>query len=106
MSDAGNDYDRGTGRTTAQILGLPKNAHFVWCNEVLHYPRRLCERLRRSDVTVVGPSWVLNGNWMGCELTGVLVDHAYEDRKNESRFWELFNGVKTRIRVNPNRQTD
>ena len=68
--------ERGTGRTSRQILEAPKGATFVWCSENLDYPKELSKILGRDDLRIVGPSWLDNIKFMGkCSVT---VDHAAE----------------------------
>jgi hypothetical protein len=69
--------ERGTGRTKAQMLDAPHKAIFVWCNGQLHYPRVLARHLGRTDLEIVSPEQIEHWqNFMGRELTGVVVDHA------------------------------
>lgn len=71
--------DRGTGRTTNQILYAPLNSVFVWCNERIDYPKDLARKLGRNDLKIVGTS-ILDHE--GQRLRGitndVILDHATE----------------------------
>jgi hypothetical protein len=75
--------DRGTGITTRQIRGAPREAVFVWCNGDVRYPQALAKTLGRSDLVVRPLSWLQPGNVMGRTFTGVVVDHAAEIGDNE-----------------------
>lgn len=69
------DGHRGTGRTTAQMEASPVNSVYVWVNHGLAYPRRLAERIGRTDLEIVGPDW-LEDRWRGRRLSGLVIDHA------------------------------
>jgi hypothetical protein len=69
-----NYKKRGSGRTTKQMHEAPKNSVFVWANADLHYPKKLAEKLGRTDLKIVGPNWLLNG-WRGVQLSGLVIDH-------------------------------
>jgi len=75
--------DRGTGITTRQILGAPREAVFVWCNGHVIYPQALAKTLGRSDLEVRPLSWLQLRNVMGRTFTGVVVDHGAEIGDNE-----------------------
>jgi hypothetical protein len=64
---------RQSGRTTRQMQGAPKRSVFVWCNGQLDYPKSLAQRLGRSDLAIVGPSWLSSG--AGRRFPGVVLDH-------------------------------
>lgn len=66
---------RGTGRTSRQMLEAPIGAAFLWVHDQLHYPRELARHLGRTDLRIVGPSWLQNG-WRGLRLPALVVDHA------------------------------
>ena len=68
--------DRGSGRTSEQMLADPQWAVFVWCNEQLIYPRQLAKRLHRRDLRIVGPSWLEDEGWRGSSFSAVVLDHA------------------------------
>lgn len=71
------DDDRGTGRTTRQMLAAPHGAVFVWCNNgSAGYARDLAQKHGRDDLKVVTPQWLEDGKWQGHRLTGLIVDHA------------------------------
>jgi len=67
---------RGTGRTAKQMLGAPKGAVFIWCNQVLHYPRMLARKHGRSDLLIVAPSWLMDARYCGKEFKAIIPDHA------------------------------
>lgn len=90
-----NDPDRGTGRTTRQMLDAPREAIFVSCHaSVTGYDRKLARELGREDLRIVEPSWLDHG-WYGKVLTGIVVDHAAHLTDKEQ---ELLRGAITRIR--------
>lgn len=45
--------DRQTGRTSRQMKDAPQGAVYVWCNNVLRYPKDLANRLGRTDLKVI-----------------------------------------------------
>jgi hypothetical protein len=47
-----------TGRTTKQMLKAPQRAIYVWPNHDLEYPKQLAKTLNRTDLIIVGPSWL------------------------------------------------
>ena len=67
------DPQRGTGRTTRQMLAAPLSAHFIWHNNELSVPKELARFLGREDLRIVGPSWL--DNCRGLRPTGVVLDH-------------------------------
>jgi len=69
--------ERGTGRTTRQMLTAARGSIFVWCNDVLHYPRELARFLGREDLTIVGASSIRDSSLRG---TCVVVDHWISER--------------------------
>ena len=68
--------DRQTGETTRQMEAAPQGAVFVWCNRHLDYPGALAKKLGRSDLEIVGPSWLDGNAWRARRLSGLIVDHA------------------------------
>lgn len=72
------ETDRGSGITTRQMREAPQGAVYLWCNNHLSYPRELARHLGRTDLRIVGPSWLENG-WIGGGTylrRGFVVDHA------------------------------
>lgn len=70
--------ERGTGRTTAQMLAASNGACFVWCNGTsLAYARSLAEFLGRADLHVVSPIWAFEGPGLRGTRNEVVVDHAF-----------------------------
>lgn len=89
------DSDRGTGRTTRQMLEAPREAVFVSCHaRTTDYDRLLARKIGREDLRIVEPSWLDHG-WYGKVLTGIVVDHAAHLTEKEQ---ELLRGAITRIR--------
>jgi hypothetical protein len=70
------EMPRGDGQTTRQMQASPQDAVFVWCNDILDYPRRLARKVGRTDLQIVGPNWLDDEKWRGLELTGLIIDHA------------------------------
>ena len=74
--------DRGTGRTTNQMLAAPKGAMFVsCCTGAMNHDRDLARKIGRSDLYIVGPDIFNNDGerLRGKELTGFVVDHAMSE---------------------------
>ena len=91
--------DRGTGRTTRQMIAAPKDAIYVWVNGNLAYPRGVAERAARKDLKIVSPGWITNQFWRGLELTGIVIDHAvHEHYGHESILWRYIEQAYTQIR--------
>lgn len=55
-----HDPERGTGRTSRQLRFAPHGAVFVWCNDVLDYPKTLAKAhwIDRPDLVIIGPSQI------------------------------------------------
>jgi hypothetical protein len=66
---------RGSGRTTQQLQAAARGSVFIWCSRDTHYPKMLAEKIGRSDLIIVGPSWLEHG-WIGVEISGLTIDHA------------------------------
>jgi hypothetical protein len=73
------DQDRGTGRTTKQIMAAPYGAIYVWpVSHNVNYFNNLCMCWRRQDLQVRFPSAL---DYIGelCStpvLTGIVIDHG------------------------------
>lgn len=78
--------ERQTGKTTAQLKALPKNAIFIWCSNDVHYPNTLLRMMGRSDIRVY-PRSVLNDP---IPLRGIRYDHIEADH------WIHENGMTIR----------
>lgn len=69
--------DRQTGRTTRQLKAAPRNAHYVApTSSSVHYILDLCWKLQRTDIRVVGPSWLETESYRGLKPSEVVMDHA------------------------------
>lgn len=68
---------RGNGKTTKQMLNTKPHGLFIWCNDALHYPKRLAIQLGRKDIRVVGPNFVMGEGWRGICYPEVVLDHAF-----------------------------
>lgn len=84
------DKDRGTGRTSRQMVEAPLGAVYVWCNAFRQYPCELARHLGRDDLEIVTPLWLAAASSRGRWLTGLVIDHALdtkwlEDRIDEAR---------------------
>lgn len=66
---------RRVGQTTSQMKAAPAYSVFVWVNHDLYYPRRLAELIGRTDLEIVGPSW-LTDQLIGRRPSGLVIDHA------------------------------
>lgn len=86
--------NRGTGKTTKQMLAAPTHSIFVWCNDRLDYPKRLAREIGRLDLQIVSPRW-LEERWLGLMLTGIVIDHAIELTEKQQR---LLDAALTRVR--------
>jgi hypothetical protein len=90
------DPDRGTGRTTRQMLAAPQDAVFISCRAArVRYDRDLAAKHGRQDLLVLAPNWLTGWRWQGLRLTGIVVDHDAE--LNEREQIELRNAL-TRVR--------
>lgn len=69
------DTERGTGRTTQQMLNAPHRAIFVWCVDRTDYARDLARRLGRTDLRIVSPRH-LDERMRGLRNMVVVIDHA------------------------------
>lgn len=70
--------DRGTGRTTAQMIAAPTNAAYVWpVSRSVVYAKDLARSLGREDLKVVDRSWLSGPESRGWR-NAVIVDHAVE----------------------------
>jgi hypothetical protein len=89
------DPERGTGRTTRQMLEAPREAVFISCNpRARDHDRHLARKLGREDLKIVERSWLDHG-WYGKILTGIVIDHAAHLTEKEQE--HLLNAM-TRIR--------
>ena len=71
------DPNRGTGRTTRQMLAAPQGAVFVSAHVgTVSYDKALALKHGRSDLKIVPPVWLTGGRWVGLRFTGIVVDHA------------------------------
>jgi hypothetical protein len=65
---------RGSGTTTRQIKDAPHGAYYVWVNYATSYPKKLAEKLGRTDLVFIGPDNIFE-KLVGTEKQ-VVVDHA------------------------------
>lgn len=74
--------DRGSGRTTEQMLAAPNGSWYVWCNNRLDYPRLLAANLRRNDLHIVSPGYFHDESCLQGSSRYIVVDHAVSYREN------------------------
>lgn len=67
--------ERGSGRTTQQMLDAPQGAIYVWCNGELRYPRELAKSLGRKDLLIHSRSCFRDGRLRGIRKP-IILDHA------------------------------
>lgn len=67
---------RGTGKTTQEILNAPVNSFYV-CLHAQHmrYVRELVKHLNRNDLWPVCPDYILRGMYRGSTWP-IIIDHA------------------------------
>ena len=88
-------------RTTDALRDAPPNAIYVWCNGMPAYPRDVCQRLKRDDIKVVTPQWLISGDWRGVNPDRVVLDHALfysEERTLNAALVEFLAWVANRPR--------
>lgn len=67
--------ERGTGRTSRQMIEAPEGAFFVWCNGRTEYALSLAARLGRHDLKILSvDNWELANR--GTHLS-LIFDHAH-----------------------------
>ena len=77
--------DRGSGRTSQQMLDAPPRAVFVCCKGMSGYAQCLANHLRRNDLRIVGPSWLEDEGWRGGDFSAVVLDHALQMTAGQRR---------------------
>lgn len=85
---------RGSGSTTKQIKNAPLGAIYVWLNNDLHYPRRIAEEQKRTDIKFVGPNWLDKQGFRGLSLSGLILDHATHLTDEQ---WQYYIEAKLRV---------
>lgn len=68
--------ERGSGRSSLQMMGAPRNAVYIWCNSMFGYPKDLARRFHRTDMRIVSPSWLTVSNLGGADNLSIVIDHA------------------------------
>lgn len=89
--------DRGTGRTSAQILAAPPNAVLVSPTGDPDYCQRLAEHLGRPDIKCVSKSWLLRSGYEGTRRP-VVIDHALPGTLNFPE-WGRYDYAVTVLRM-------
>lgn len=69
---------RYLGKTTQQLSDAPVSAIYVWCNSDVSYPKHLAQKLQRTDLFIVNPSWLTEYRWRGQTFNDVIIDHALD----------------------------
>jgi hypothetical protein len=70
------DEERGTGRTTRQILKAPQGALYIWVNSNLFYPKMLAHHLGRQDIKFASPRSLRMRELQGRRRSQIIIDHA------------------------------
>jgi hypothetical protein len=86
---------RQIGTTTKQILEAPRDAVYVWVNDVTGYPKYLAQKLGRTDLKVVPLSWLTGRSWQGFQKS-VVVDHAVDKTAFTVRHYDAFYYLQAR----------
>ena len=73
-----SDPNRGTGRTTRQILAAPQDGVLVVPGARVYY-RNLARFLGRSDLRIESKDFVTDGRYRGLLRGLVILDHAIFD---------------------------
>lgn len=81
--------DRGSGRTSRQIVALDKRAYFITLGGAVRYTRALCRFLAREDVRVLSIDDVYPDRILS-DRAEVAVDHAV---------WTTLRSEDRRVRV-------
>ena len=90
------DPNRGTGRTTRQMLAAPQGAVFVSAHAgSVSYDKALALKHGRSDLKIVAPDWFSGGRWTGLRLTGIVIDHATQMTEQRQEYLQM---ALTRVR--------
>jgi hypothetical protein len=78
--------ERGTGRTTRQILEAPRDAIFVCPNVEVGYSQRIAHRVGRPDIKFVPPNWI--GERLVSHGGGkpVVLDHATQLSESQGAY--------------------
>jgi hypothetical protein len=85
---------RQTGQTSKQIQDAPVDSVFVWVINDVRYPEQLARTLGRTDLKIVGRSWITSERWRGLRLSGVVVDHSIRPSIDEL---EALCAIRSRI---------
>lgn len=87
---------RGDGTTTKQLKEAAKNAvYIVPSYPAMQYTQELARKLMREDLKIVSYGWIEKRYWVGLELSGIVLDHAFTPDKYQ---YELLKEAMTRIR--------
>lgn len=72
-SDWGED-NRGTGRTSRQMLEAPRDAFYIWPTPYTWYPKSLAQYLGRGDLRVISPESAAHE--LRVHHADFVIDHA------------------------------
>jgi hypothetical protein len=89
------DPDRGTGRTTRQMVAAPQGAVFISARFAAGHDKQLALKHGRSDLVVVARHWLTERRWEGRLFTGIVVDH---DARLTEKEQILLEAALTRVR--------
>lgn len=68
--------DRGTGLTTNQMRGAPRNAIYIWpATASRRYAVELARHLQRADLRIETPAFFEGDRWRGLRVP-IVMDHA------------------------------
>lgn len=85
------EEDRGTGRTSRQMLKAPHGAYFIWAGEQ-DYVKALARFLNRSDLNLCDPVWLtVQRGARG----PVVVDHAVVLTEDQKRALKLISPYRS-----------
>lgn len=97
------DSDRGTGRTTRQMLAAPQGAIYVSYGNVDYY-RDLARKHGREDLKIYSDGQFTPRDahrFYGRTFSGIVLDHAISEfgsDKTVADVWELYNRLRPYIR--------
>ena len=86
---------RGTGRTTGALKAAPDCAFYVCPHGSVAYTKRLAMAMGRSDIRVIGPSF-LNGPVVEVDPNRIVFDHALYNSLTTSRERDTVRWIQSR----------
>ena len=88
---------RGDGTTTRQMQNAPIGAVYIWVRRDTAYPKRVAEKIGRTDLKIVWPNWLTDSQWQGNWFGGIILDHAAAERLTDNQ-WQCYVDAKSRIK--------